>query len=271
MRTVVHISDLHFGRVDASLLAPLAQAIEEARPDVLAISGDLTQRARTEQFKQAAAFLQQLPQPQIVVPGNHDVPLYDVLRRFLSPLARFRRYISDEEFPYFEDEEIAVIGVNTARSLTFKGGRINRKQVDEVERRFHGLAEPVTRIVVTHHPFDIPDWGAESDVVGRATMAMTAFSGCEVDLFLSGHLHRPHAGTTAQRYRIDGFAALIIQAGTATSTRRRGEDNAFNVIRIGSKSLTLSTCSWQPEQSRFAVVEERTYAYVSGRGWAPID
>ena len=108
MRTIVHISDLHFGRVDRQLLEPLARTIVAAKPDVLAISGDLTQRARRAQFAQAAAYLRSLPTPQIVVPGNHDVPLYDVVRRFVAPLARFRRYISAEPFPYFEDAEISI-------------------------------------------------------------------------------------------------------------------------------------------------------------------
>jgi predicted MPP superfamily phosphohydrolase len=132
MRTLVHVSDLHFGRVDAGLLDPLRAAIEQARPDVVVVSGDLTQRARTKQFREAAAFLRTLPQPQVVVPGNHDVPLYDVVRRFAAPLVRFREHIEAEEFPTVIDGEIAVVGINTARSFTFKDGRINRAQVAEV-------------------------------------------------------------------------------------------------------------------------------------------
>lgn len=268
MRTLVHISDLHFGRVDPALLDPLARAIQAAGPDVLAISGDLTQRAREAQFRQAAAYLRTLPAPQVVVPGNHDVPLYDVLRRFLSPLARFRRHISAEEFPAFIDGEIAVVGLNTARSLTFKGGRINREQVATVAQRFAGLPEAVTRIVVTHHPFDLPAQGDESDLVGRATMAMKAFADCGVDVFLSGHLHHSHVGDTAQRYRIDGYAALVIQAGTATSTRGRGESNAFNVLRIDGDTLALATWQWQPARGEFSEVDARRFRYVHERGWA---
>ena len=162
-----------------------------------------------------------------------------------------------------------MIGINTARSLTFKGGRINAEQVAEVARRFAGLPEAVTRIVVSHHPFDLPDGGEESDLVGRAEMAMRAFSGCGVDLFLSGHLHRSHAGSTAKRYLIEGFAALVFQAGTATSTRGRGEANAFNAIRIGTSAMSLETWMWQPAQGRFEAGASQTFDYVSGRGWAP--
>jgi 3',5'-cyclic AMP phosphodiesterase CpdA len=269
MRTVVHVSDLHFGRVDPALLEPLGEAVHGLQPDLLVVSGDLTQRARRAQFAQAAAFLDTLPRPRLVVPGNHDVPLYDVARRFLAPLARFRRSIEAEEFPYYEDAEIAAIGVNTARSLTFKGGRINHEQVAEVERRFRGLPEPVTRIVVSHHPFDLPEGGDESDLVGRADMAMQAFAGCGVDVFLSGHLHATHAGSTARRYRIDGYAALVVQAGTATSTRERGEANAFNVLRIGARSLGLETWSWRAPEGRFRPSAPHRFAWIEGRGWGP--
>ena len=269
MRTVIHLSDLHFGRVDASLLAPLREAVESAKPDLLVVSGDLTQRARRAQFAQAAAFLDTLPRPQLVVPGNHDVPLYDVARRFLAPLKRFRRKIEAEEFPYYEDAEIAAIGLNTARSLTFKGGRVNREQVAEVERRFHGLPEPVTRIVVSHHPFDLPEDADAGDLVGRADMAMRAFAGCGVDVFLSGHLHTTHAGSTARRYRIEGYAALAVQAGTATSTRGRGEANAFNLLRIGRRSLQLETWSWRSGAGRYLPAPERRFAWLEGQGWGP--
>lgn len=271
MRTIVHISDLHFGRVDPALLAPLAQAIEYAHPDVVAVSGDLTQRARRKQFEQAAAYLRTLPTPQVVVPGNHDVPLYDVLRRFLSPLTRFHRYITDDPFPMYQDAEIAVIGVNTARSLTFKGGRINHEQVAHVERAFRNLPESMTRVVVTHHPFDLPEGGDEKDLVGRATMAMQAFAGAQVDLFLSGHLHHSSARNTAQRYRIDGYAALVAQAGTATSTREREETNAFNVIRVGATDMEIQTWRWVAEAGRFEPGETQAFRYQHGSGWAPIE
>lgn len=269
MRTVVHVSDLHFGRVDPGLLDPLRAAVAQAGPDVVVVSGDLTQRARSRQFRDAAAFLRTLPHPQVVVPGNHDVPLYDVLRRFAAPLDRFREHIEADPFPTFIDAEIAVVGVNTARSFTFKDGRINRGQVAEVERRFAGLPEDVTRIVVTHHPFDLADGHRrQRDLVGRAAMAMEAFAAARVDVFLSGHLHHSLASSTAARYRIDGFSALVIQAGTTTSTRTHTDGNAFNVLRIGGRGLDLETWAWEPGQAAFVARKPRRFAYRHGSGWA---
>lgn len=267
MRTIVHISDLHFGRVDTELLAPLRTAINGIAPDVVVVSGDLTQRARSAQFRAARDFLATIPFPQIVVPGNHDIPFYDVVRRFLAPLTRFHRYITDNPMPEFRDDELDIVGVNTARSLTFKGGRINLEQVQAIAQRFDGLPEPVTRIVVTHHPFDVPPDGDEDDVVGRAPAAMAEFARAEVDVFLSGHLHRSNTDTTALRYRIGGFAAVVVQAGTATSTRGRGEHNAFNVLRIGERDMRVQTWRWSPELAGFEQEAETRFQYRHGVGW----
>ena len=139
MRTIIHLSDLHFGRVDQTLLGPLRDLIHSIAPNVVVISGDLTQRAKSEQFEEARAFLDTLPGPQIVVPGNHDISLYNVFRRFVKPLARYKRYITDELEPVFIDDEIAVVGVNTARSLTIKDGRIKRGDLVLMEAMGGGL------------------------------------------------------------------------------------------------------------------------------------
>ena len=266
MRTIVHLSDLHFGRVDDALLDPLVDAVTMARPDVVAVSGDLTQRARNVQFREACAFLDRLPTPQIVVPGNHDIPLYDVLRRFAAPLRRFRRHVNRNLAPFYRDDTIAVIGINTARSLTFKNGRINARQVALVAQRFAGLPASILRIVVTHHPFDLPGKGEENDIVGRSTSAMRAFAECGVDLFLSGHMHQSHVSDTTKRYAIDGHSALIVQAGTASSTRGRDELNAFNVIRIERARIDVETWSWQPDSNAFDMQQTATYRKLDS-GW----
>src|SRR5215216_1335726 len=120
MRTLVHLSDLHFNRINGSVIAPLIERVRGIKPDLVAVSGDLTQRARSAQFKEARRFLDALPRPQIVVPGNHDVPMYNLFARFFKPLTKYQRYITNDLEPFYFDGEIAVLGINTARSLTIK-------------------------------------------------------------------------------------------------------------------------------------------------------
>ena len=269
MRTLVHLSDLHFGRIDNSLVEPLIERVTQIKPDIIAVSGDLTQRARTSQFIRARRFLDRLPSPRIVVPGNHDVPLYNVFGRFLRPHDKYQRYIANDLEPFYSDDEIAVIGINTARSLTIKGGRINSHQMSRVCARLCPLGAAITKIIVTHHPFDLPRGYDDAEVVGRASRAMEMFASCGADLFLAGHLHVSHAGSTAARYQISGYSALVVQAGTATSSRARGESNAFNVIRIDRPYMGVERFTWRPEGRTFSLLSTERFQYLPG-GWSPI-
>ncbi|MFZ4876757.1 metallophosphoesterase family protein [Janthinobacterium sp. Mn2066] len=267
MRTIVHLSDLHFGRVDAALLAPLRALVERLEPDVVVVSGDLSQRARSAEFIAARHFLDSLPGPQIVVPGNHDVPLYNVFSRFLTPLRQYRQHVTHDLSPEYVDDEIAVLGINTARSLTFKDGRISHEQIAALRARLGQLPQGLTRIIVTHHPFDLPPNFNLKDLVDRAPLALAMFAECGVDLLLAGHLHASVAGNTAERYKIDGYAALMVQAGTATSTRGRGESNSFNVLRIDSSCIRVERYSWNDESRDFEKVSTEAFAR-SGGVWA---
>jgi len=266
VRTLLHLSDLHFGRIIPETLGPVLESAERLSPHLIVVSGDLTQRARPREFREARDFLAALPKPQIVVPGNHDVPLYDVFRRFVSPLSTYRRYISDDLEPFYRDEEIAAIGINTARSFTFKGGRINEEQVARVRERLCALPPETTRVLVTHHPFDLPEGRTEGDLVGRARMAMEAFVACGADLIASGHLHVFHTTHTAIRYRLPGRSALLVQAGTATSTRERGEPNSFNVIRIDRPRIIVERHVWESASRRFVPAALEIFERI-GESW----
>lgn len=266
MRTLLHLSDLHFGRINPATLEPLLESATRLSPDLVVVSGDITQRARAWQFRLAREFLALLPGPQIVVPGNHDVPLYNVFFRFLRPLANYRRYIGENLEPFLDDGEISAIGINTARSLTFKGGRINERQVARVRERLCSLPPETTRIIVTHHPFDLPEGRATADLVGRARMAMETFVACGCDVILSGHLHVFHTGHTAIRYRIPGRSALLVQAGTATSTRERGEPNSFNVLRIDPPRIEVERRVFEDDARRFVSAATEVFERI-GESW----
>src|SRR4029078_3565122 len=149
MARPIYLSDLHFGAHEPHLVDAVAERVDEEKPDLVVIRRDFTQRARTEQFEEACKFLERLRDAGhevLGVPGNHDVPLYDVLRRFLSPLTRYRRHIEETICPFQELKGAAVLGINTARSLTFKDGRINRAQVDFIRDTFARTRDHVAMI-----------------------------------------------------------------------------------------------------------------------------
>jgi 3',5'-cyclic AMP phosphodiesterase CpdA len=261
MRTIVQLSDLHFGATLFTTIDPLLAAVNEIAPDLVVISGDLTQRARVAQFRDARAFLERLPQPQLVIPGNHDVPLYDFVRRFVAPLQRYAQFITDNFSPSYIDDEIAVVGINTARSLVFKGGEISESQLDTVALQFATATNGQVRIVTAHHPFDVPPEVPRIRPVEGAEAAVRRFAELRVDLVLSGHLHMIHEISASQL--VAGYPGTILHAGTATSTRSRGEPNSFFVIRTGDP-IEVETWKWNDERELFERAGARHVERVSG-------
>jgi 3',5'-cyclic AMP phosphodiesterase CpdA len=270
MRTIVHLSDLHFGRVDDQVVGGLEAVVRDIAPDLLAVSGELTQRARSAQFRRARRFLDGLPGPQLVVPGNHDVPLYNLLARVLNPLGGYRRHVTRTLRPYFADDEVAVFGANTTRSFTIKHGGIAAAEVRRIQARVAALAEPIVKVVVCHHPFDTPDppvW-LNRGRTGEAAVETLARAG--VDIFLTGHLHVSFTGHSAGRYSVAGRSAIVVEAGTATSVRQRGEANAFNVLRIDAARIVVERHEWDAQTRLFAVTDAQPFDDTSD-GWVPAD
>jgi 3',5'-cyclic AMP phosphodiesterase CpdA len=243
VRTIVHVSDLHFGAIDPETAAAAREDVAAARPSVVVVSGDLTQRARSCEFRAARDWLDALPGPRVVVPGNHDIPLFDLARRFLSPLRRYRRYISDDLVPEFVDDELAVLGVNTARSLTWKEGRISVEEIDRVQQRLCALPGHLFKVLVTHHPFVPPPDDPRSAIVGRAARALRRLESCGVALLLAGHLHVGWTGDVAGCHLRIRRHILVAQAGTL-SRRIRDQPNGYNQITIDPPRLVVATRSW---------------------------
>ena len=269
MPRFVHLSDLHFGAHDDRIVAAVEEEITRAAPDLVIVSGDFTQRARTEQFQEACRFLERVREAGhdvIGVPGNHDVPLYDVLRRFMSPLTRYRKYIDETLCPYHQLDGAAVLGINTARSLTFKDGRINRDQIAFIRETFSRVPEGALRVLVTHHPlFALPvsDGGELGEAIGRQELALDAVNELGVDLLLAGHNHRAsthHARDLVTR----AGGALVVQAGTATSVRLRDEEQSFNILEVDKTVVSVSLMTWTGDAFRSAVP---TQFRKTSEGW----
>jgi 3',5'-cyclic AMP phosphodiesterase CpdA len=263
---LVHLSDLHFGAHDEELVEAIERKANELKPDLIVISGDFTQRARTEQFKEACLFLEHLRDSGhevLGVPGNHDVPLYDVLRRFLSPLARYRRYIDETLCPFIELPGVAVLGINTARSLTFKDGRINKDQVQFIRETFSRTPSEAVRILVTHHPLLALKVGEEVErAIGRQEMALDAVEEAGVDMLLAGHNHHASSQDASDLVTRAG-GVLVVQAGTATSTRVREQEQSFNLIDIADGSVTVTVHGWTGD--RFAATDSSRYEWQDGK------
>jgi 3',5'-cyclic AMP phosphodiesterase CpdA len=269
MRTLVHLSDLHFGRIDPVVVNVVRDTVTAIAPDLVAVSGDFTQRARSRQFSEARAFLDSLPQPHLIVPGNHDVPLHNVFARFFNPLGGYRHHMTGDLQPYYIDHEMVVIGTDTTRSFTIGGGGIRRREL----RRIRGLLKDADRsavtILVAHHPFDEPHAGAAFARARPGAEAVEQLA-CEgIDVFLTGHLHVTFAGPTAKRYKVGGRSAIVVEAGTATSTRVRGEPNAFNVLRIDRESIVVEHMVWSETARAFAPREVQHFAHGPD-GWTPL-
>jgi len=270
MKTIAHISDLHFGTVDEEVAQNLIRELERLNPVLLINSGDFTQRARRSQYRNASTYIEQLPSPQINVPGNHDIPLFDIFRRFLSPLGRYKKHITDDLYPCYSDDNLTVLGINTARSLTWKNGRISEEQMDKMEDLLSGIPESHFKIVVTHHPF-IPPPGAHNkkiELVSRAGRAIGILEEQQVDLLLAGHLHHGYTGEIRAFYPSSHRSIVVAQAGTAISNRLREETNSFNVIHLSKERIEVEVCRWEEASRQFIKAEAVSFIFIDGR-WLP--
>ena len=268
MRTIAHISDLHFGRIDPAVVEGLVEDLSSRNPSLLVVSGDFTQRARARQYRHAAAYLQRLPTPQLVVPGNHDIPLFDVIRRIFFPLTRYRKFITTDLTPVYSDEELFVLGVNTARSFTHKSGWISAEQLRDVKQRVCKVPAKVFRVVVTHHPFLPPPRDPHADVIRRGDSYIDELEGCGVDMLLAGHLHLAYHDDLRSHYKSAKRSILSVQAGTSTSTRRRGEPNAYNWITVSQDLCAVAVRAWNAEKGCFEESLVTRYERIDGQ-WQP--
>jgi 3',5'-cyclic AMP phosphodiesterase CpdA len=263
VRQILHISDVHFGpkhlpEITEHLLAFAA----ERRPDFVALSGDLTQRARPEQFREARRFVDALPAPALVVPGNHDVPLYRAWERAFSPFGAYRANFSPELEPTWEDDELFVLGVNTAHGWTLKEGRIRLGRLKQLAARLAEAPEEKLKVVVAHHHVIPPPRFGTQSVLSNAYEAIQLFSEAGVDLVLSGHQHQTYLASSEEFYPSGRAPVLVLHAGTTTSSRGRGSEldqNTFNWVTADERSLCFSYYRWLPAEHRFVEMSRHWY------------
>ncbi len=252
--TLAHLSDLHFGKIaQPGIVDALVKEVNRVGINLVAVSGDLTQRARDSEYRAASAMIEAMRPPTLVVPGNHDVyPWWKPIRRVFDPLALYRRYISTEPAPTFEVDGVSVLGLNSAYGRTIKGGRIGGDARDAISNYFAGLDPSVFKIIVVHHHLSQITALGPHDIVRNATDTLDRATDVGVDLILCGHLHVSHIEPV--QIVPDEHRLVIASAGTATSSRGRGkhrETNFFNLISIAPDAFTVEERRYVPEEDRF--------------------
>lgn len=232
MTRLLHLSDIHFGAVDDRLVQPILTLAHKLRPDVTVISGDLTQRARPDQFAAARAFIDRLPGPVLCVPGNHDMPLWNLALRLFAPLARYRKAIGPVVEPKITLPGAVVQGINTANPFVWKAGRLTRASADRLAAAFAAAPTKAMRIAVLHHA-PVPAADATPADLAHPAAALSALAQAGTDIVLSGHTHMPHAG-----FAETAAGVLFLQVGTSISTRLKTKTNDFALIELAPGSVT---------------------------------
>lgn len=265
MPEILQISDLHVGPPFLPDRAEAARALaNRRRPDVVVVSGDLTQRAKRRQFEAARDYLAGFEAPVAVVPGNHDVPLYRVWERILGPHRLYRRYISDVLDPVHRVEGATLVCLHSSRRFPISNGRLGRRQLAVAAETFARAPESDLRVVVTHHHLAPPPDFEGGNVMPRARRAIEAFTEMGVDLILAGHMHRSYIGDSLDFFpggdREKGI--VIVQCGTTCSARGRGRErlaNSLNLIRAGDGEIRVTHFLWRDAEAGFRPHSEHRF------------
>lgn len=270
MTRIAHISDTHFGTEQPPVCAALREALLRESPDLVVLTGDITQRARASQFRAARAFVASLaPLPVLVLPGNHDIPLFDLVTRFVAPYRNYRRHFGTELAPLWHNGQVAVLGFNSTHRLRHKNGVIAPDDVEMVASRLAALPQAF-KIVALHHPLASATAEDIHNCARGKDAAIAAWSAAGADLFLSGHIHLAYClATGAAPHRV-----VAANAGTAVSRRRRGGmANSFNLVELGagpSHGLQITRLDHDAGCGAF-VATQRWKATKGPAGWAVTD
>ncbi|AOF86972.1 calcineurin-like phosphoesterase family protein [Hydrogenophaga sp. RAC07] len=228
MSVLLQVSDPHFGTERAPVVEALVALAAQLRPDLVVLSGDITQRARTEQFSAARKAMDRLGAPLLALPGNHDIALFNPWGRFVRTYARYSAAFGADLAPVFASNDLLVIGVNTTRARRHKDGEVSSEQIDAVAQQLRQATPEQLRVVVVHQPIDVMRAEDLPNRLHNHAAAQHAWAAAGADIVMGGHIHLPYV------MPLPGLArpAWAVQAGTSVSSRvRSGVPNSVNVVR----------------------------------------
>ena len=262
--TLMHVSDLHAGRpFNPNLAVQLVDQAHALHPDLLIVSGDFVQRADFQsQWRTIQALLRALPKPLLLVPGNHDVPLFHIFQRLFRPLDIYKREISPDINPVCVRPGLAVVGGNSAHGLTIESGYVNAAQRKIMAQLFAQQPADTCRVAVLHHHLISPAGHHSRKPIRNTQQLLDMLEEAQVDLLLCGHLHRSYVGTTLDLRSSLKHGTIICQSGTTTSRRGKGAEqgkNSYNLIHIVDRTIRIEQHMYLADRKRFDVIAEHVF------------
>ncbi|MBL8271127.1 metallophosphoesterase family protein [Steroidobacter sp.] len=257
MSVLLQISDPHFGTEQPPVVEALLRLARELQPAIVVVSGDITQRARRAQFDAAKDFVAKLPTKAVVViPGNHDIPLFNVIARLFYPYAGFARVFGDEFEPEWQSDEFLVLGVNTTRPARHKDGEVSVEQIQRVSQRLAVATADQLRIVVTHQPVHVLRGSEIHNRLHGYKAAIDAWVEAGADIVMGGHIHLPYIAPLHEHYEELSRRCWVVQAGTSVSRRVRARHpNSVNVIeRVAANLCRIERWDFTAERGEFSRV-----------------
>lgn len=267
---IAHLSDPHFGTLRPGVCESLLEVLRELKPDLILLTGDITQRATAAQFREAHAFAQELkPVPTICVPGNHDIPLFSIFGRLFDPYRGFRRHFKYKLEKDHVQGDVVVTGLNSASRWRHVQGHFNLRRVEKRLTEKSDRAQ--VRILAFHHPVDCAKPQDEKNLLKDAEASMELFGRHGIDLIVGGHIHDPYVSLSNVRYPKTGRNMVIAVAGTCLSSRtRKGAPNSFNLIDVNTESVPrLGIVRYDLRvDGRFSPQSTHRFVRIDENGWA---